>query len=99
MFWPGIWKKYGLDDRGRCEAHEFNPGALFGGQQEMTAESKRFAVGDVVHVLHAAPPGYKGRTGIVTEIGPGDGEYRVEFEDGERPTTGYLAAAWLSVRT
>ena len=61
----------------------------------MTVKSEFFAVGDVVRVVSAAPPDYKGRTGIVTEIGPGDGEYRVEFEDGERPTTGYLAASSL----
>ena len=38
---------------------------------------------------------YQGRSGIITEIGPGDGEYRIEFEDGDRPTTAYLSAAWL----
>jgi hypothetical protein len=61
----------------------------------MTVKTALYAVGDVVRVSPAAPLDYKGRTGIVTEIGPGDGEYRVEFEDGGRPTTGYLAAAWL----
>ena len=29
------------------------------------------------------------------KLGPGDGEYRIEFEDGERPTTGYLPGAWI----
>ena len=61
----------------------------------MTVKSEPFAIGDVVRVSPAAPIEYKGRTGIVTEIGPGDGEYRVEFEDGERPTTGYLPAACI----
>lgn len=59
----------------------------------MTIKSEPFGVGDVVRVLPSAPIDYKGRLGIVTEIGPGDSEYRIEFEDGERPTTGYLPAA------
>ena len=63
--------------------------------RQMTVKSELIAVGDVVRVSPAAPLDYKGRTGIVTEIGPGDGEYRVEFEDSERPTTGYLPATWL----
>jgi hypothetical protein len=53
-------------------------------------------VGDAVRVLSNASREFKDRTGVVTEIGPGDGEYRVEFEDGERPTTGYFPAAWLT---
>jgi hypothetical protein len=61
----------------------------------MTVHTPSFAVGDIVRVSPAAPLEYKGRTAIVTEIGPGDGEYRIEFEDGNRPTTGYLKAAWL----
>ena len=61
----------------------------------MTVHTSSYAVGDIVRVSSAATPDYKGRTGIVTEIGPGDGEYRIEFEDGNRPTTGYLKAAWL----
>ena len=64
--------------------------------RHMTPKSKPLVVGDVVQVSAAAPIAYKGRTGIVTEIGPGDDEYRVEFEDGERPTTGYLVATWLT---
>ena len=62
----------------------------------MTHTSDPFAVGDVVRVSQAAPPAYKGRAGIITEIGPGDGEYRIEFEDGERPTTGYLPAVLIA---
>ena len=61
----------------------------------MALTTRPYAVGDVVRVSPVAPVEYKGRTGIVTEIGPGDGEYRIEFEDGDRPTTGYLIAAWL----
>ena len=61
----------------------------------MALTTRPYAVGDVVRVSPVAPVDYKGRTGIVTEIGPGDGEYRIEFEDGDRPTTGYLIAAWL----
>ncbi len=41
------------------------------------------------------PEGYCDRTGTVTEIGPGESEYRVEFEDDQRPTTGYLSSACL----
>jgi hypothetical protein len=61
----------------------------------MAGNTTHFAVGDVVRVLSNGPGDFKGRTGIVTEIGPGEAEYRIEFEDGERPTTGYLAAACL----
>jgi len=61
----------------------------------MNVKSKPFAVGDVVRVSPAAPNDYKGRTAIITEIGPNDDEYRVEFEDGGWPTTGYLVVAWL----
>ena len=45
----------------------------------MAVKSKPFVVGDVVRVSSAAPADYKGRTGIVTEVGPNDDEYRVEF--------------------
>ena len=61
----------------------------------MTPKNPSYSVGDMVRVASAAPPDYKGRSGIVTEVGPGDGEYRIEFEDGHRPTTAYLSAAWL----
>ena len=61
----------------------------------MTVKLQTYAVGDTVRVSSAAPKDYRGRTGIVTEVGPNDAEYRIEFEDGDRPTTGYLAAAWL----
>ena len=61
----------------------------------MTPKNPSYTVGDMVRVSPAAPPDYKGRTGIVTEVGPGDGEYRIEFEDGDRPTTAYLSATWL----
>jgi hypothetical protein len=39
-----------------------------------------------------APSDYRDRVGIITEIGSGKSEYRVEFEDGGRPTTGYLSS-------
>ncbi len=61
----------------------------------MTLQTVSYGVGDIVRVSPAAPREYKGRTGIVSEIGPGESEYRVEFEDGNMPTTGYLPAAWL----
>jgi hypothetical protein len=61
----------------------------------MMTRTPAYTVGDAVRVSPAAPLEYRGRRGIVTEIGPGDGEYRIEFEDGDRPTTAYLSAAWL----
>lgn len=61
----------------------------------MTTKKPSYTVGDTVRVSSAAPADYQGRNGIITEIGPGDGEYRIEFEDGDRPTTAYLSAAWL----
>ena len=57
---------------------------------------RRLEVGDRVRANDKAPAGYRGRMGRVTEIGPGDDEYRVEFEDGQIPTTGYLAATALA---
>jgi hypothetical protein len=62
----------------------------------MADRALSFAVGDAVRASSNAPREFKGRIGVVTEIGPGDGEYRVEFEDGERPTTGYFPIAWLT---
>lgn len=70
-------------------------GVLLGCTCLMTVKAPRYAVGDVVLAGPEAPHNFRGRTGIVTEIGPGDSEFRVEFEDGERPTTGYLPAASL----
>ena len=70
--------------------------AVSTGPECMANDTRSYTVGDVVRVSSDAPRDYRGRTGTVTEIGPGDAEYRVEFEDGERPTTGYLPAAWLS---
>ena len=52
-------------------------------------------MGDRVRVTDGAPQDYRARTGTVTEIGPGESEYRVEFEDDRRPTTGYLDASYL----
>jgi hypothetical protein len=56
----------------------------------------QFTVGDPVAVNDQAPQDYRRRVGVVTEVGPGTSECRVEFEDGRQPTTGYLASAWLA---
>ena len=61
-------------------------------------KTKKFKVGDSTSVNEFAPEDFRGRHGHVTEIGPGDAEYRVEFEDDQRPTTGYLMASWLEPR-
>ncbi len=55
-----------------------------------------FSIGDHVFANDQAPGDYRRRTGIITEIGPGTLEFRVEFEDGRQPTTGYLQSEWLS---
>ena len=55
-----------------------------------------FSIGDPVLANDQAPGDYRRRTGIITEIGPGTLEFRVEFEDGRQPTTGYLRSDWLS---
>ena len=62
----------------------------------MAAKTLQLDVGATVRVSPAGPLEYRGRTGIVTEVGPGEAEYRIEFEDGGLPTTGYLAGAWLT---
>jgi len=54
-----------------------------------------FSVGDPVLVNDHAPGDYRRRTGIITEVGPGT-EFRIEFEDGRQPTTGYLISEWLN---
>jgi hypothetical protein len=58
--------------------------------------ARPFTIGQSVHVGDDGPQEYRGRTGIVTELGPGKDEYRVEFEDGLTPTTGYLPYRSLS---
>jgi hypothetical protein len=58
-------------------------------------ERTKFQVGDRVHVNGKAPADYTDRVGTVTELGPGESEYRVEFEDGQMPTTAYLSATCL----
>jgi hypothetical protein len=68
---------------------------VFWMKYKMTLKTSAYAVGDIVRVSTAAPRDYRRRSGIVSEIGPGKAEYRIEFEDGDTPTTGYLAAAWL----
>jgi hypothetical protein len=56
----------------------------------------RLQVGGLVMANGRAPGNYRGRRGLITEIGD-VGEYRVEFDDGLQPTTGYLKAAWLEL--
>jgi hypothetical protein len=60
-----------------------------------TKEPAEFAIGDRVRTNALAPREYRRRDGTVTEIGPGASEFRVEFEDGRRPTTAYLLASCL----
>jgi len=55
----------------------------------------KFVVGDSVTANMQAPKDYVGRPGLITEIGPGKSEFRVEFEDSRQPTTGYLVSSWL----
>ena len=60
--------------------------------------NRKFRVGDSAYVNDHAPGDYRKRTGISTDICPGKSEYRIEFEDGQTPTTGYLASSWLEKR-
>jgi hypothetical protein len=55
----------------------------------------RFTVGDAVMANSHAPGNYRDRRGHVTEVAADGTECRIEFEDGLRPTTGYLPARWL----
>ena len=57
----------------------------------------RFKEGDLVIVNRRAPAEYRGRRGIITEVTTGETEFRVEFDDSVRPTTGYVKAEWLSL--
>lgn len=57
--------------------------------------SPRFHIGDAVVPNDSAPKEYRGRPGRVTEVGISAFDYRVEFEDGLLPTTGYLKTTWL----
>ena len=57
---------------------------------------RKFEAGDRVVMNGKAPTDYRGREGFVTELGPGRSEYRVEFDDGRRPTTGYMLSSWLT---
>ena len=56
----------------------------------------RLQVGDLVMANGRAPGNYRGRRGLITEIGDAT-ECRVEFDDGLQPTTGYLKAVWLDL--
>jgi hypothetical protein len=55
----------------------------------------QLVLGDHVVVNDRAPRNFRGRDGFITEVDPGKPEYRVEFDDGRQPTTGYLMAPWL----
>ena len=56
----------------------------------------KLAIGQAVRVTdRASVADYRNRMGLITEAGPERREYRVEFEDGRTPTTGYLPANWL----
>ncbi len=66
-----------------------------GTQDQMAADEVQFAEGDWVLATEHAPEEYRGRNGVVTENGPGMSEFRVEFNDGRTPTTGYLRSSWL----
>ena len=54
----------------------------------------KFLVGDRAAANSRAPSDYRERVGYITEVGPGRSEYRVVFEVGRQPTTGYLLS-WL----
>jgi hypothetical protein len=56
----------------------------------------KFQVGDHVRANSQAPGEYRERVGMITELGPGASDYRVEFDDGHQPTTGYLMFSWLN---
>jgi hypothetical protein len=60
-------------------------------------EPARFAIGDRVFANAQAPRDYRRRQGTVTELGPGESEFRVEFDDARQPTTGYLKLSWLDM--
>jgi hypothetical protein len=55
----------------------------------------KLSVGEAARANDEAPAEYRNRIGIITEFGPGRTDYRIEFEDGQRPTTGYLSSRWL----
>ena len=59
----------------------------------------RFGEGDLVIANNQAPTEYRGRRGVITEVTVGGTEFRVEFEDGVRPTTGYMKSEWLSLES
>lgn len=54
----------------------------------------KFQVGDRVRANDHAPSDYYRRVGVVTAVGPGKSEYRVEYDDGGQPY-GYLMSWWL----
>ncbi len=71
-----------------------NPRALKS-QAKKPGRTLKLAVGESARANNEAPAEYRNRIGIITELGPGRTDYRVEFEDGHIPTTGYLSSRWL----
>jgi hypothetical protein len=61
-----------------------------------TERARKFEIGDRVVVNAKGPRDYRSREGFVTELGSGKSEYRVEFDDGRQPTTGYMSSSWLT---
>lgn len=64
-------------------------------ENQSDGRKPKFQLGDRVRANDQAPGDYRERRGLITELGPGMSEYRVEFDDGQQPTTGYLMASWL----
>jgi hypothetical protein len=55
---------------------------------------RKFQIGDHVRANDNAPSDYRAHVGVVTEIGPGKSEYRVEYNDSGH-AYGYLMSWWL----
>jgi hypothetical protein len=83
--------------RGRRGGKVMTPKKLAAPTQnaQKAGRKPQFAIGDSTRVNDHGPSDYRDRLGLVTEIGPEKNEYRVEFEDGQTPTTGYLMSWWL----
>ena len=54
-----------------------------------------FTRGDIVMANGGAPGKYRDRRGHIIAVSADGAEFRIEFEDGLQPTTGYLKARWL----
>jgi hypothetical protein len=57
----------------------------------------RLTVGDAVMANEKAPKDFHNRRGVIAALGPGGAVARVLFDDGLRPTTGYLRSRWLEL--